>query len=71
LTSAANRVGKKQKFLSDDDADGKYYLLVCCKEDAKCEPSQGCHNPCQNDDTVHNKNTTNPPLTFLETGTKS
>jgi hypothetical protein len=44
---------KEKKFSTKRKWEYYYYLLVSNIEDAKCQPSQGCHNPSHNNDIVH------------------
>jgi hypothetical protein len=48
-----NEGWKKKKISTKGKWEYYYYLLVSNVEDAKCQPSQGCHNPSHNNDIVH------------------
>jgi hypothetical protein len=62
---------KEEIFLTKENGSSSN-LLVSSIEDAKCKPSQGCHNPSHDDDTVHQQKNTHEIIshslsTFFET----
>jgi len=71
--SSASKWGLKEEiFLTKENGSSSSNLLVSSIEDAKCEPSQGCHNPSHDNDTVHQQKNTHEIIshslsTFFET----
>jgi hypothetical protein len=43
---------ERKKNLTKRKWEYYYYLLMSSIEDAKCQPSEGCHNPSHNNDIV-------------------